>query len=87
MRGVRWNILKNEWLRMTRGASFNDLLEDGKFLGTRDHPTRANQELMLFEYQGRIWLVPFVREQKGRFLKTLYPSRKYTRLRRRGVLL
>ena len=38
MENARWNPLKNEWLRITRGASFSDLTEHGKFLGTRHHP-------------------------------------------------
>ena len=87
MEEARWNPLKNEWLRITRGASFRDLTEHGKFLGTRHHPTRVHQHMMLFEYRGYIWLVPFVKDRKGNFLKTLYPSRKYTKLYRRGVLL
>lgn len=79
--------MKSEWLRITRGVSFSDLTDHGEFLGTRHHPTRTHQHMMLFKYRGYIWLVPFVEDQKGRFLKTLYPSRKYTRLYRRGVLL
>lgn len=87
MEGLRWNPLKNEWLRITRGASFDDLTDHGKFLGERHHPMRAGQEIMLFEYRGYVWLVPYVRDQRGKFLKTLYPSRKYTKLYRRGVRL
>ena len=87
MEGLRWNPLKNEWLRITRGASFNDLTDHGKFIGIRNSPTRAHQEMMLFEYRGYIWIVPYVMDRTGKFLKTLYPSRKYTKLHRRGVLL
>ena len=79
--------MKNEWLRITRGASFEDLVVHGKFLGERHHPTRAGQEMLLFEYRGYVWLVPYVGDPKGKFLNTLYPSRKYTRLQRRGGLL
>ena len=87
MENVQWNPLKNEWLRITRGAAFSDLTEHGKFLGTRHHPKRSDQSMMLFEYRGYVWLVPYVRDLEGKFLKTLYPSRKYTKLYRRGVLL
>ena len=87
MQGLQWNPLKNEWLRITRGVSFNDLTDQGIFLGTRRHPTRSHQQIMLFEYQGRVWAVPFVRGREGSFLKTLYPSRKYTKLHRRGDLI
>ena len=87
MKGLRWNPLKNEWLRITRGVSFNDLTDQGTLLGTRHHPTRTNQQIMLFEYQDWIWAVPFVMDHKERFLKTLYRSRKYTKLHRRGELI
>jgi hypothetical protein len=85
MEEARWNPLKSEWLRITRGASFDDLVDHGTFLGTQDHPTRARQGLLLFEYRNYIWAVPYVRDHKGIFLKTLYPSRKYTRLLKRRV--
>ena len=87
MEGLRWNLVKNEWLRLTRGVSFSDLTDHGTFLGTRRHPTRPNQQIMLFEYQGRVWAAPFVKAQQGNFLKTLYPSRKYTKLHKRGKLI
>ena len=42
---------------------------------------------MLFEYRKYVWLVPFVQEENGDiFLKTLYPSRKYTKLYKEGKL-
>ena len=38
---------------------------------------------MLFEYKGYIWVVPFVKSSEEMFLKTLYPSRKYTTIYRK----
>ena len=86
MEGLQWNPLKNEWLWLTRGASFNDLVDHGTFLGTRDHPVRTQQHMLLFKYRDYIWVVPCVREGEGYFLKTLYQSRKYTKLYRRGMM-
>ena len=86
MEKARWNSLKNEWLRIARGVSFSDLTNHGRLLSTRRHPNRADQRMMLFEYRGYVWVVPYVRDRKGKFLKTLYPSRKYTKLYRRGVM-
>jgi len=43
-----------------------------------------HQQIMLFGYKRYIGVVPFVRKEDGIFLKTLYPSRKYTRLYRGG---
>ena len=83
---LHWNPVKSKWLQMTRGASFEDLVERGKFLGMWDHPTRVHQRMMLFEYEEYVWAVPYVATTDGRFLKTLYPSRKFTRLQRMGRL-
>ena len=84
---AQWNPIKNEWLRLTRGTSFQDLKDHGILLGTRRHPHRTGQRIMLFEYRGYIWVVPYIGTEKGKFLKTLYPSRKYTKLYRRGAIL
>lgn len=50
------------------------------------HPKKENQKVMLFEYREYIWVVPFVENEGEIFLKTLYPSRAYTRIYRRGEL-
>jgi len=81
MKEIRWDIAKNEQLRLTRGASFEDLLNRGKLIGAKKHPKRPHQEILLFEYKKYVWIVPYVKEKDGSlFLKTLYPSRKYTRI-------
>lgn len=41
---------------------------------------------MLFEYRGYVWVVPYVADENEIFLKTLYPSRKYTTLHKKGGL-
>lgn len=86
MKALRWNPFKNEWLRLTRGVTFNDLIQQGIFLGTRHHPTRSHQQILLFKYGDHIWVVPYVKEGNRIFLKTLYPSRKHTKLYKRGAL-
>ena len=75
---LQWNELKSQRLKRTRGASFEDILES-KLLSVQRHQSRENQEMMLFERAGYIWVVPFVRSAEGLFLKTLYPSRYWTR--------
>ncbi len=35
---------------------------------------------MLFKHRGYIWVVPYVESQEEIFLKTMFPSRKYTKL-------
>ena len=82
---IQWDTLKNERLKKVRGASFEEIL-DSKYLGIWNHPSRPLQKVMLFEYKGYVWLVPFVRQGSEAFLKTLYRSRKYTKRYKRGEL-
>jgi len=81
----KWNALKSERLKKVRGASFEDIFK-GRYIKTEKHPSREHQRLMLFEYKGKIWAVPFVENEKELFFKTLYPSRKHTKLYQRGAL-
>ncbi|MCB4791843.1 MAG: toxin [Elusimicrobia bacterium] len=79
MKELRWNLLKNERLIKTRGVSFDELV-NSKLINILRHPIKENQKIMLFEYKKYIWVVPFVEEENYYFLKTLYPSRKYTKI-------
>lgn len=79
MKELKWNALKNERLKRTRGVSFEDLL-NSRLIAILEHPERDNQKLMLFEYRAYVWVIPFVEETDYYFLKTLFPSRKYTKL-------
>jgi hypothetical protein len=60
-----------------RGVSFEEIL-DSKFIGAAKHPTRKNQIVLKFEYKKYIWIMPCVVKEEYIFLKTLFPSRKYT---------
>ncbi len=82
----RWSPFKSKWLLLSRGASFEDITENGRHLGSWRHPTRNNQHMMLFEYKEYIWVAPYILDETGVFLKTLYPSRKFTKLFRKGRL-
>lgn len=81
----KWNALKNERLKRTRGISFEEILQ-AKQIGIKGHPSRELQEEMLFELRNYVWVVPFVRKEGDIFLKTIYPSRKYTKKYKRGEL-
>lgn len=86
MADIRWNLLKSERLKRTRGVSFEDILK-GKLVAIKKHPSRQNQNIMLFEYKRYIWIVPYIVEQNGDLiLKTLFPSRKYTKIYTEGEL-
>jgi len=82
---LSWNKTKSARLKRIRGISFEEIIHS-KCLGIEDNPARDNQKMFIFEYRGYIWAVPFVREGAEVFLKTLYPSRKFSKVyrKRRG---
>ena len=85
MKEIRWNLIKSERLKRTRGVSFEEVLQS-KLITIQKHHKKEHQNVMLFELKGYIWVVPYVENANEIFLKTLYPSRKYTRIYKRGDL-
>ena len=84
---IEWNLLKNERLKKTRGASFDQLIKKGNILKVQKHPKRDNQRIMLVEYNKYIWVIPYIKTKEGiLFLKTLFQSRKYTKLFKEGKI-
>ncbi|MBI4352413.1 MAG: toxin [Candidatus Omnitrophica bacterium] len=83
MKQIRWNVLKSDRLKKTRGVSFEEILK-AKLLGVLKHPSRANQSILAYEYKGYLWAVPYVAGGGVLFLKTIYPSRKLTKRYRKG---
>jgi hypothetical protein len=79
MKHVQWDPVKSRRLKMTRGVSFEEIII-AKLVDRKDNPAREFQKMMLFEYRNYIWVVPYVEKDGIVFLKTLYPSRKYTRV-------
>ncbi len=78
MKEFRWDQEKSRKLKTTRGVSFEEILE-AKFISLEKHPSRKNQHLMLFECKDYVWIVPCIVEEGYIFLKTAFPSRKYTK--------
>jgi hypothetical protein len=64
-------------------VSFEEIVT-AKVVKVKDSHNREGQKMVLYEYKNYIWLVPFVQKDDEIFLKTLYPSRKYTKIYRRG---
>ena len=85
MKEIRWNLLKSERLKKTRGVSFEEIL-GAKLISVKKNPKREDQKIMLFLYKKYIWLVPFVENDREIFLKTLFPSRQYTKLYKEGKI-
>jgi hypothetical protein len=85
VRRFRWDPEKNAALRAERGISFERIvlaIEDGDVLDILRHPNGRrypHQQILVVAVEGYAYLVPFVEEPEGYFLKTVIPSRKATR--------
>ena len=54
-------------------------LASGNILGIEENPGRPNQKIYIVEIEGYAVIVPFVGRDNEIFLKTAFPSRKYTK--------
>jgi len=77
---------KNELLRAERGVCFDDVVEairSRKFLDDKTHhdPKRSHQRLFIIKINNYAYVIPYVVDEtkKEIFLKTIYPSRGYTK--------
>ena len=83
-----WDESKNSLLKRNRGISFEEIvicISDERIVDILQHPLPdkyPGQYLYLVEYGDYIYVVPHVRnkEKDEIFLKTIYPSRKFTRM-------
>jgi len=83
MKYLNWDPAKNEILKGTRGISFEEiaiLIGSNEILGIEVNPGRANQKIYILNIDNYAVVVPFVETDNEIFLKTAFPSRKYTRL-------
>lgn len=78
MKDIQWNADKNKELEKTRNITFEQLM-NSRFIGIEKHPKKSHQHLMLFEFKGYVWVVPYVEGERYYFLKTAFPNRKYTK--------
>jgi effector-binding domain-containing protein len=87
---VRWNIEKNNLLKMTRDISFDEIahcMEQDGILNIQEHPNRAkypNQKIAIVSFKGYGYSVPYVETDEEIFLKTIIPSRKATKIYMKG---
>ena len=85
MSGFDWNDEKNEFLKSARGVSFEEVvfhIQNGDVLDVIKHSNAARypkQNIIVLNIEGYEYLVPYVKEQGVRFLKTIIPSRKATK--------
>ena len=67
MKEIRWNLIKSERLKRTRGISFEVILQ-AKLVAIHKHHKKEHQNVMLFERGGYIWVVPYVENADEIFL-------------------
>lgn len=85
MKIFNWNHNKNEILKQERGISFEEIvfcIENGFLLDIIEHPNQKKyrgQKIYAVHFNEYVYLVPFVESENEIFLKTAYPSRKYTK--------
>ena len=86
MKCFDWNDEKNKKLKEERGVSFEDVIlaiEQGRVFATFEHPNKkkyAAQQIYIVEIADYAFMVPFLEDENGIFLKTIIPSRKMTKL-------
>lgn len=84
MKYFDWSELKNASLVAGRGVSFNDIqtaIEEGNLLDIIPHPNQKRypgQKILVVEIDNYAFLVPCGEDDEKIFLKTIYPSRKFT---------
>lgn len=82
MKYITWDSEKNELLKRERGICFEEVvyhIEAGKILGLEENPGYSSQKMYILEIENYAVIVPFVETDDEIFLKTAFPSRKYTK--------
>jgi uncharacterized DUF497 family protein len=82
MKYLNWNLEKNEILKRERGISFEEiayLIESDQVIGIEENPGHSNQKMYILEIDNYAIAVPYVENNDDIFLKTAFPSRKYTK--------
>ena len=78
-------LWKNERLKAERALSFEQVIlhiERGDLIDVIEHPNQSkypNQQILVVKIRDYAYLVPFVEDEEGKFLKTVILSRKATR--------
>ena len=81
-----WSDEKDQILRKERGIGFEDIvfhLDQGDLVAVSEHPNGDKypyQKIMYVRVEDYIYLVPYVQSGDLKFLKTIIPSRKATRI-------
>lgn len=85
MRIYNWSSDKNQELILSRGISFEEAvfyIENGGLLDDIAHPNKSDyphQRIFILRVRDYVYLVPYVDTEDELFLKTIIPSRKFTK--------
>ena len=85
MKFVAWDPDKNERLKLERGISFEEVMDaliDERVIGRFPHPNQErypHQQVYVVALDEYVYIIPFVEDEEKIFLKTIYPSRKFTK--------
>lgn len=85
MKIYNWDSEKNQELIIGRGVSFEEAIfhiEHGQLLDDIAHPNASdypNQRIFIVCIKEYVHLVPYVETDDEVFLKTIIPSRKFTK--------
>lgn len=88
---VNWNSKKNMELKESRNITFEDVLfylEKNLIIDIVENPNQdkyPGQKYYIIEINDYIYYVPFVENDEEVFLKTIIPSRKYTKKYSGGI--
>jgi hypothetical protein len=88
---INFNEEKNQLLKATRSISFEDVIEalrEGKLLADISHPNQkhSHQRIYVVRIKEYAYAVPYILNLKKQeiFLKTIYPSRFFTKKYMKG---
>lgn len=82
---IKYNEHKDQILKATRDVSFDEAiasLKSGGLLEDKEHPSRTGRRIYIIKIDEYVYIMPHVinYQSKEIFLKTIYPSRKFTKL-------
>jgi uncharacterized DUF497 family protein len=86
MKNYYWNEEKNNWLKQERNISFEEVIQAinyGDLLDVIKHPNSekyAHQSIFIVKIKNYIYCVPYVENKDDIFLKTIFPSRKMSKI-------
>ncbi|MCL4353390.1 toxin [Patescibacteria group bacterium] len=88
---IKFNEEKNQLLKATRNISFEDVLEamqEKRLLADISHPSQKypHQRVYIIQINDYAYAVPYILnvEKQEIFLKTIYPSRIFTKTYLKG---